>query len=111
MTPPPEISSVCHSMTREGNKGGDDGIYSRIAEKEVESAWKRNSGVPRAPGNGVQAGYLLPHSFLSSAAETVVFPSGEEFYTLGVKPGTKTRGWGLWPSCDSLLSVATNLPP
>lgn len=70
-------------MTKERSKG-KDGVYFRTVKKEAENPWKRNSGVLRAPGNGVQAEFLLPRSFLSSAAETVVYPTlaggGEEFY-------------------------------
>lgn len=77
---------------------------------------------PKGPGNGVQAEFLLPHSFLSSAAETVVYPTLREgegkSFTF-----TNILNLAFWESrnrsqetgaCDhhvTLPAVVTNLPP
>lgn len=86
----------------------------------MESTRKRNSGVTRVPGNGVQAESLLPH--ISSAAETVVCPppGGKNFTFLNILILTlweSSLGTGLEAgACEhrvtlSLPGVVTNLPP
>lgn len=59
------MNLLCHSVTKERSEGRA-GIYSSTVDKEMENAWKRNSEVTRAPGDGVQAEFLLPRSVASS---------------------------------------------